>query len=536
MGVHHFSLLREGDKANKMKTMTRRMFMAASSVALAEAVMAQEAVALTGYSAGNKLSKINGLELLNLWGEQPEALQSLYKLIDAVLSVDRKASYADVSRNKKVLQFCKDHNVLHLGGPMLGCITETSAKLWVRTVRPAKVKVRVNIDGAEATYGPVLSTEASDLVSIVPVTGLKPGVSYPYKLLVDGTPIPMPKHAAITAVPDAKRLRLAFGTCAHRWGLGNQRQADLIRRRKPAALLMYGDIGAQDKNNHLGKHRSDYQVRDFYPAWQSLSSTIPVYATWDDHDYFNNDKAGIPRGYRNADRLAVRRVFSQAWNNPSHGFNDERGGVFLRTRFGPCDVIMLDNRYFRTRQERRFLGNEQTEWLQKQLLDCKGPFIIISCGSMWTDHISKGKDSWGKHDPQGREQLFRFIEDHRIPGVLLLSGDRHGACGFRIPRPSGHTFYEFEAASLGGRSGPAGKAKGHPDALYAISGKYAFGEFTFDATLDDPEVTFRLIHEDGKILYEHVLKRSELTPLAPVANPFGLLCPHPAAPVAAGRP
>ncbi|MCK4786864.1 MAG: alkaline phosphatase family protein [Desulfobacteraceae bacterium] len=497
-----------------MKTMTRRMFMVASSVALAEAAMARKAFALTGYSKGNELSKIDGLELLNLWGEQPEQVQNLYKLIDSILSADTKATYTDVSRDETVQQFCKDHNVLHLGGPMLGCITETSAKVWVRTVRPAKVEVRITIDGSETTCGPVLSMEESDLVSIVPVTGLKPGISCPYKVLVDGMPIPMPEHATITTVPDTNRLRLAFGTCPHRWGLGNQRQADLIRSRKPTALLMYGDIAAQDKNNHLGKHRSDYQVRDLYPAWQSLSSTIPVYATWDDHDYFNNDKAGIPRWYKNADRLGVRRAFSQAWNNPSYGFNDERGGVFLRTRFGPCDVIMLDNRYFRTGEERGFLGNDQTEWLRRQLLDCKGPFIIISCGTMWTDHISKGKDSWGKYDPQGREQLFRFIEDNQIPGVLFLSGDRHGACGFKIPRPSGYQFYEFEVASLGGRTGPASKASGHPDALYAISGKYAFGEFTFDATLDDPEVKFRLIHEEGKTLYEHILKHNELTPSA----------------------
>ena len=56
-------------KGDKMTKMTRRMFMAASSVALAEAAMAQEPVALTGYSKGNQLSKIDGLELLNLWGE-----------------------------------------------------------------------------------------------------------------------------------------------------------------------------------------------------------------------------------------------------------------------------------------------------------------------------------------------------------------------------------------------------------------------------------------------------------------------------------
>ena len=373
--------------------------MAASSVALAEAVMAQEPVALTGYSPGKVLSKIDGLDLLNLWGDQPEPVQNLYRLIDSVLSADKKATYADVSRNKAVQRFCKDHNVLHLGGPMLGCITETSAKVWVRTVRPAKVEVRVTIDGSETTYGPVRSTRESDLVSIVPVTGLKPGISYAYKVLVDGTPIPMPEHAAITTVPDTNRLRLAFGTCPHRWGLGNQKQADLIRSRTPSALLMYGDIGAQDKNNHLGKHRSDYQVRDLYPAWQSLSSTIPVYGTWDDHDYFNNDRAGIPRWYKNADRLGVRRAFSQAWNNPSYGFNDERGGVFLRTRFGPCDVIMLDNRYFRTGEERGFLnGLENNCWAVKARLSsfpaapC-GPTISVTGKIPGANMILKGVNS-----------------------------------------------------------------------------------------------------------------------------------------------
>jgi alkaline phosphatase D len=486
--------------------------MAASSAMLAGTAMSPKVLAFDGYTEGSFLSKIDGLGLLNLWGEQPDTVQKLYTLINYVLSKDPNATFAQISRYKKVQGFCKQNNILHLGGPMLGCVTETIAKVWVRTVRPANVEVRVTIDGSETTFGPVASTEESDLVSIVPVKGLKPGVSYAYKVLVDGTPIPIPEHAAIRAVPDTNRLRLAFGTCPHRWGLGNQRQADLIRSREPSALLMYGDLGAQDKNNHVGLHRSDYQIRDLFPAWQSLSASVPVYATWDDHDYFDNDRAGIPFGYTDADRQKVRRVFRQAWNNPSHGFNDDRGGVFLRTRFGPCDVIMLDNRYFRGLDERRFLGNEQTEWLKEQLLDCKGPFTIISCGTMWTDHISDGKDSWGRSDPDGREELFQFIEENKIPGVLLLSGDRHGATVFKIPRPSGHTFYEFEPASLGGRTGPVNKARGHPDALYIVDGKYAFGEFNFDATLDDPEVHFRLIHEEGDTLFELKLTQSQLTP------------------------
>ncbi len=110
---------------------------------------------------------------------------------------------------------------------------------------------------------------------------------------------------------------------------------------------------------------------------------------------------------------------------------------------------------------------------------------------MWSDYVSNGKDSWGVWDPEGRERIFRFIEKHRIGGVLLISGDRHGARGFRIPRPGGFEFYEFEAGSLGGRKGPAVTKPEWDTQFYGIANKYAFGEFTIDATLADPEVTFR---------------------------------------------
>ncbi|MBC8218016.1 MAG: alkaline phosphatase D family protein, partial [Planctomycetes bacterium] len=224
------------------------------------------------------------------------------------------------------------------------------------------------------------------------------------------------------------------------------------------------------------------------------------------------DRGGIPKGYTLRDKECVCDVFRQAWNNPSYGFGDERRGVFLRTRIGPCDVIMSDERYFRTGEKGSFLGDEQMAWLEEQLLDCKGPFIILSCGTMWSDYVSNGKDSWGVWDPEGRERIFKFIEDHRIGGILLISGDRHGARGFRIPRPSGFNFYEFEAGSLGGRTGPPPTKPEWDTQFYGISGKYAFGEFTIDATVPDPEVTFRMIQDDGTVIHELKLKRSQLTP------------------------
>jgi len=95
-----------------------------------------------------------------------------------------------------------------------------------------------------------------------------------------------------------------------------------------------------------------------------------------------------------------------------------------------------------------------------------------------------------------------------LGGVLFISGDRHGARGFKIPRPSGRTFYEFEPASFGGRWGPGVKPR--KSQLFGFDRQVAFGEFSIDATLDDPEVAFRLIQDNGTVLYQLALKRSQL--------------------------
>ena len=96
----------------------------------------------------------------------------------------------------------------------------------------------------------------------------------------------------------------------------------------------------------------------------------------------------------------------------------------------------------------------------------------------------------------------------------MISGDRHGARGFTIPRPSGFAFHEFEAASLGGVPGPDAMANDTTNQLYGYHGTtaVAFGEFTFNTEGDNPLVIFRLIDQFGNVLEEHQLPYSKLKP------------------------
>jgi len=177
---------------------------------------------------------------------------------------------------------------------------------------------------------------------------------------------------------------------------------------------------------------------------------------------------------------------------------------------------MTDTRSCREREHHReyecYLGKDQQEWLKKTLKESTAPFKIISSGTMWSDYMSKAKDSWGTWDKEAREEIFSFIEKENIPDVFLISGNRHGARSFTIPIQSGKSFYEFEAASLGGVSGPEALAEDHSIQLFGYQGPdvIAFGEFTFDTKKDTPLATFRLIDEHGNTREEYELPYNKL--------------------------
>jgi alkaline phosphatase D len=463
---------------------------------------------------GDSLS--NHQAVLNYFEEQPAEVKQADELIFKVLATRKDASYADVATAPDVQKHCADSGRLLLGGPMLGKLSPTGATVWVRTAKPAAVTVSVTVEGKEVTFGPVNSTAASDLIALIPVTRLPANGTYPYRVTVDNQPVPRTQATNTvfrTCSDDVPQTRIVFGSCFHS-RIGTRDLMGSILQRKPLACLFIGDIAADDKRNHFGLLRLDYQLRDFHSAWRNLVAEVPVYAAWDDHDYYDNDVSGLPEGASQEDKQTLRTVFMSSWNNPSYGLPDQQKGIFFHTRLGAFDVIALDTRSLRGTKKgepNAYLGAEQMAWLKKTLLACKGRFIILSSGTMWSDTVSNGKDSWGVWDPQAREEIFKFIEENNIPGVLLISGDRHGARGFKIPRPSGYIFYEFEAASLGGWTGP-GAGPGGAVQLYGILGTMAFGEFTCDTTPRDPTLTFNLRSQQNNLLYEITLTRSQLTP------------------------
>jgi len=220
------------------------------------------------------------LGILNLCEEKSDLINQIYTSAFKNFETDINYSFSDLVNDEDFMALCKSNNIIHTGGPMLGNVSSAGIDVWVRTLYPTKVEVKV--DGK--TYGPVYSSAESDLTAVVKVTGLEAHKKYLYQVLVDGTLINADKKAQFVTLPAEvpAKTSIAFGSCFHRWGLGNQRLIDQIKKQEPLALLANGDIAAQDRRNNIAMHRADYLLRDFQTAWSDLAAHIPVYATWDD--------------------------------------------------------------------------------------------------------------------------------------------------------------------------------------------------------------------------------------------------------------
>ncbi|MEU2620928.1 alkaline phosphatase D family protein [Streptomyces sp. NPDC007157] len=209
-------------------------------------------------------------------------------------------------------------------GPLLRYTDGSSATVWVETSRPCTAEVRCpdGAGGSTSTF-----QVAGHHYALVPVTGLTPGTSTPYEVVLDGTrvwPLPgSPFPAPVIRAPaEGDELRVTFGSC--RWAappadgqdpVGPDALDSLAARvaaggERPDVLLLLGDqvyadetsaathhwlAARRDLSEPPGAEVADYEeyTRLYYESWLDpevrwLLSTVPSCMIFDDHDVMDD--------------------------------------------------------------------------------------------------------------------------------------------------------------------------------------------------------------------------------------------------------
>lgn len=316
---------------------------------------------------------------------------------------------------------------------------------------------------------------------------------------------------------------IAFGSCLHQ----GKRQPvwDAITRQRPDLFLFIGDnVYADTRDPRVMRAR--YARLATQPGYRRLSELSPVLATWDDHDYGENDA-----GAEYPMKEESERIFLDFFNVPAGAPARTRPGIYSSRIFGQSprrvQVLLLDTRYFRSALKRSppdmdcprggyapdedpdstLLGEAQWRWLAGELAKPAELRVLVSSIQVIPDRHCYEK--WS-NQPLERDRLFRLIRDTGANGLIVLSGDRHFADISRLERnASGYPLYEVTASGMN----VARIGKDEPNAYRTIPHSYRedhFGVIEIEWDRSDPVVALRIVDTSGHVAMEKTLHLGDL--------------------------
>jgi len=321
---------------------------------------------------------------------------------------------------------------------------------------------------------------------------------------------------------DAPDFSVAFGSCMYinetnldRPGkpYGSEyRIFESISQKNPNIMIWGGDntyLREADWDSKTGIYHRNTHSRSIKEI-QPLLAKTQNFAIWDDHDYGPNDS---DRSFYN--KHITQKAFKDFWANKSYGISsDQNQGVFSTFNWSDVQFFLIDDRFFRSPQERitgdkTMLGSTQLEWLIDALSSSISPFKIIVIGGQVLNSVPDS-ENYG-HYPEEKEKLLKEISANKIKGVLFLTGDRHFAELSMLPREETYPIYDWTVSPF-----TAGVVSNKllEDNTYKVAGsafaQHNFGIISFSGNKENRQMKLTLFDINGDELWNKVILKKEL--------------------------
>jgi len=419
-------------------------------------------------------------------------------------------------------------------GPMLGYVEMQEANLWIQTTKPAPFELTYWKKGKKKAPKQVFNSSTMALSSNtaqIKLTDLDYGTTYRYELMIDGKKVDLPYKTEFTTQQlwqwrkPAPDFSVAMGSCLFindgqydRPGTPYGRGTEIlthIHKQDPDMMLWLGDNVYYREPDFYSKKRMDYRYQDARntPEMQPLLANAINLATWDDHDYGPNNS---DRAYRM--RQEALDIFKRYWVNPGYG-TGETDGVFTKYKYSDVEFFLMDDRYHRApnrlnKDGKDFFGEAQLQWLMDSLVNSNATFKIIVVGNQATNKMNNHESLFAYGEEY--EQLMGFLDEHDIPGVLFLSGDRHFTELLKTDREDSYPIYEFTSSPLSsGTYGNVDESKEY-DNPQRVDGTLVyedqnFGMMRVKGKEDNRRLILETYDSDGEKLWDYIIRESDLT-------------------------
>ncbi len=404
-------------------------------------------------------------------------------------------------------------------GPVLGDLRLRSARIWLRSGDGAAVEWSLSTGGEVVERGTLEVSDERDRTAVLSLEGLRPHTDYRATLKIGSGEERTVAFKTLQRHDAAESVRIAFGSCASHDRFESQPIWTAIARTDPRALVLLGDTPYIDSTD-LARQRKRYREFWSIPELRPLAESVPVYSTWDDHDFATNDQVGAQPGRENS-----RRVFIEYHAQPS--FGDGELGIDTSFRSGPVEVFLIDTRWYGDEERwpdddatgedtdgelTSLLGRRQREALIASVIASTADVKVLSCGMVWNDAVRPGKrDHWGTWAHE-RDAILGALGEAGVKGIVLVGGDihiprviRHIAAKERL----GYVPVELVSSPLANQPIPAATAP-HPGLVWNVQAPSVALILEVERGETAPRVVARFIGPDGDALYVHSLAPADL--------------------------
>ncbi|MEU3655439.1 alkaline phosphatase D family protein [Streptomyces sp. NPDC032161] len=319
-------------------------------------------------------------------------------------------------------------------GVQVGDVTASSALVWVRSDRPARMIVETSATESfrrsRTWHGPLLGA-GTDFTGTTPLYGLPAGEQVHYRVTLADPADPRrtgkPVHGTFRTAPARRRDGVRFlwsGDIAGQgWGInpdiGGYTVYEEMRRLDPDFFLCSGDniyadgviepsvtlpdgrvwrnVTTEEKSKvaeTLAEYRGNFRYNLLDANLRRFNAQVPSIVQWDDHEVRNNWYPGqilddSRYTEKNIDVLAARstRAFGEYFPVSTLRAASGEGRMHRVVRHGPLlDVFVLDMRSFRNANSpgrqpddaTGILGSEQLRWLRQELSRSRAVWKVIA--------------------------------------------------------------------------------------------------------------------------------------------------------------
>lgn len=329
-------------------------------------------------------------------------------------------------------------------GPLVGEVTGTTARIWARGARPGQLRVQYRVAGTGTWTTAATSSgfdTSLDHTGVVAVTGLSPGTRYEYRLAVDCVADALSDGVFRTSSTTG-RVRFTYGA-----DLDSKPYAGFtnVSGRDPDFMIFGGDnlyADASPAATTTAQYHAKYRNQWGEAFFREFVARVPSLMMWDDHEIRNDWSSGQTGLY-----LQARPAFNAYQGSPNPRPR-VAGATYFTYRAGPADFYVMDTRSYRSPNSaiddasKTMLGSTQKADLKAWLSASTARFKFLVSSVPWNNYGTTGSDSWRGFTTE-RAELFRYIRDNGIRGVVLVSGDQHWSGTFRMSSFAPYKFYEF---------------------------------------------------------------------------------------------